>query len=61
MTRIAGNANNKTKDVFWYRFPILNIGFAVKRTPMLFSERVGKKKYLPLPGGWRLVYLEKIN
>lgn len=49
------------KDVIWIRVVFFNWGLAFKRTPLLFSERNGYKKYLKLPFGWRLIILTKQN
>ena len=50
-----------SKDLMWVRLKRLDIGIAIKRTPMLFSERNKIKKYLPLGFGWRMIYLGGLN
>ena len=44
-------------DVVWMRIKWINCGVAFKKTPLLFSERMKITKYIPLPKGWRMVYL----
>lgn len=44
----------------WVRFPAFGHGgFQFKRTPLLFSERYGYRRYIPLPFGWRFLLLRK--
>ena len=44
-----------SSDLIWVRFWPLGLGFTVKRTRPLFSERNGRgRKYYRLPLGWRL-------
>jgi len=43
-----------SKDVIWFRWHSTREGWSIKRTPMLFSERMGKTITKPLIFGWRL-------
>jgi len=45
------------RDIHWFRFRC--IGFSIKRTPLVFSERNGYTKYWRLPFGWRLSKLRR--
>jgi len=46
------------KNLIWIRFFLGHWGICIKRTPLVFSERYGYKKYIPLPGGWRIGFLK---
>lgn len=48
-----------TKTSFWIR--IFGRGVSISKEPMLFSMRIGKKKYLKLPFGWRVSCFPKPN
>lgn len=43
------------KTCFWFR--LLGVGFQIKNTPMLFSEREGGTKTYRLLFGWRFRFL----
>ena len=47
-----------SNDLKWIRIRWLNYGIAIKKTPLLFSERNLYTWYLPLPFGWRLTILK---
>jgi len=47
-----------SSNLVWIRVAGLGYGLAIKKTPMLFSERNGLVKHLPLPFGWRAVFLK---
>jgi hypothetical protein len=51
----------KYQGGFWIRFGMYGVGFSIARTPMLFSERMGHKKYIRLPFGWRLSYMPRVK
>lgn len=44
-----------TRDVVWFRLGRQGPGIAFKRTPLLFSERHGHRKFIRVGFGWRLV------
>jgi len=46
-----------SKNLIWIRVGYLKYGIAIKRTPLLFSERYGYTKYFGLPFGWRIEIL----
>ena len=46
------------KELIWVRVGGRGYGLAIKKTPILFSERYGYVKYWRLPFGWRLVILK---
>lgn len=43
------------------RIPSKGHGLCLTRSIMLFSERMGHTKYLKLPFGWRLKFLNKLR
>ena len=48
-----------TSDELWICLKFLDWGFIIKKTPLMFSERMGISKYIPLGFGWRLGKLTK--
>jgi len=48
-----------SKDVIWFRWHRTREGWSIKRTPQLFSERMGKTITKPLFFGWRLQKLDR--
>jgi hypothetical protein len=47
-----------SSEVIWFRIGRTGPGFAFKRSSILFSERYGYTKWIPLVFGWRLCLLE---
>lgn len=47
-----------SSNLVWIRVAGLNYGLAIKKTEMIFSERIGHAKYLSLPFGWRITALK---
>jgi hypothetical protein len=48
-----------SKNLIWVRFGVNSAGFKLSRTRLLFSERNGYKKYIKLPFGWRVSFLNR--
>ena len=47
-----------SNTLIWIRVGYFKHGIAIKKTPMLFSERNGYTKFIPLWFGWRVSILK---